>query len=1185
MKKLAQEQLNSIAELLMNGQASLFVGAGFSKNAQLQSGAEKPPDWAELGDLFFKKTRNKGPRAKDRAYANVLRLAEEVENMYGRDELTCLLRDAIHDDKLIPSDTHKQLLALPWQDVYTTNYDTLLERSADFIKVSENRNYHIICNSQDMGTGSSPLLVKLHGDINNSDSIIITEEDYRTYPVMHQAMISSIQNTIVRNTLVLIGFSGNDPNFIQWLGWVKDALNDKQRKVFLLSLDTVSEASRITFNNKKVDIVDLRGFAGRGASREENIEAAIKYLVEYPDRRRKERTEYRAFAAGWGRTSYRGLSRDVVYGLWKEERNTYPGWLVMPRDRREYWASTDGFTLSTKDVDGFNNGEDLLYLDLFNWRIEKCVFPIDNSWEALYISVLNKYKPFSRRTRQETRQAWVNLKLGLLRLYRQEGWREKWVQLRDELLSLKCRITDDQLCRFEYEQALEATYRNDFVELEHVLNEWKESKSDYYWDIRRGALWAEYLSLEKGREITHLALDRIRDKLNSTFEESERFYWASRMVHAHTVWECMSHADLSNSESETKSVRTTWADLRSYEDIWYEREFFESHVRSIEDALRVKTTSATFRLGYSSTSTNMGGNSKDYRVAYAYFMYYEEMGFPIHLPYLSAVDKKTLGKALSIMSYCSPSIAECWMIRSGDAKVVQSLYNRRFLERHTFETVNVLYKRHLAYLKCLLKTEESEIVPTWTLAYRSVLPEVLSRLCMKASFEARVETLDVIDAIFRSSNVIRYDGLDNLVQSLVSSFSLNETKELIPRFVRMSIAVDRFDDCRLEPLSYAKKFHVLPVSVSTSVNSLLSKFGRDKNEDKIIIYRLVILYQCGALSGKQQKQLTNILWKERDTTGFPSGTVFSRFAFLSFPHPKEVDPQAMLRDYFRNQVLPVMGRGGQISFYGGRIPIFNDIRGTTNPDISFKWDDYTLNVICEQVLNLWDTDKGRLVEEDMGWGFSVKEELRDRIDNVEAIVSTVMASHLQMLSCGNRTGLERMADEFESYGIPSLRMRIALGVIREKTVLDVEIQKRMNSSDKLTIVDCIRSVVLLHQKGERVLEYIELMSEYFRCNEQIGRGEVIWGICHFLGQPFFEENTSIRQNLILGLERLYDDTVIDRIDDEITANSKMSLRQSVAPIVKELLNIRSNEIPQSLLKWESYYYSKETCWDIRNAFC
>ena len=1184
MKKNTLEQLNTIADHLWSEQASLFVGAGFSKNALFQPNANVPPSWDELGDDFILKARKHKPRKLDRAYANVLRLAEEVESMFGRDALISIIREAINDEKLSPSDCHKQLLALPWQDVYTTNYDTLLEKSADFLKANGKRSYYTICDSQDMGMGSSPLLVKLHGNISDSKSIIITEEDYRTYPAKHQAMISSIQHTIMRNTLVLIGFSGNDPNFIQWLGWVKDALNDKHRRVYLLSLDVVSESSLKAFQNKGVVIVDLRGFAGKGSTKKENIESAIKYLMDYPERRRNERTDYRSIATGWGRTSYRGLNAEEVYNIWKRERDTYPGWLVMPRDRREYWLSTDGFKLSPKDVEQFKDGEDLLYLDLFNWRIEKCVFPIENSWESIYLSVLDKYKPFSKRARSEIRLAWINLKLGLLRLYRQEGWREKWARLKDELLPLKEKMSDEQRCRFEYEQALAAVYRNDFGELERVLNNWKEAKTDYYWDIRRGALWAEYISLNKGREITQKAFNCIRDNLDASFEEKERFYWASRMVDAHTVWECMAHANFSDAEDEAKSVRTTWLDLRSYEDIWYEREFFDSNVRSIEDALKVKTKTASFRLGYSSTSTNMGGNSKDYRIAYAYFLYYEEMGFPIHLPYLSAINKQTLGKALSVMALCSPLIAECWMLRSSDPKVVQCVYNRRFLERNKFEYVDSLYKRYLGYLNDLLKEEEKESVPAWTISFRSVLPEILCRLCMKASYEVRAKTLDTIETILRSKNTLRYDGLDNLIHYLVSSFTKEETTELIPRFIGMSIALDRFDDCRLEPLNYAQMPKALPVSVTSTVDYLLNSLGKSSNEDKVILYRLIMLFQCGALTKNQEIQLAVILWGERDATGFPSRTVFSRFAFLSFPHPKEVDPQALLREYFRNQGLPVMGRGGQISFYGGRIPIFNDIKGTTNPGISFDWDDYTLNTICGRLINMWDTDKSRLMEEDWGWGISVKEELQDRLNDVETIISTVMAPHFQMLTGDNQDGLKRIAVEFETHGIPSLRMRIAFGLLREKVVLEDEIQNRLNSTDTHTIVDCISSIKLLLQNGIDVKKYVELISEYFRCNVVRGRSEIIWGLGLFVEQPFFAEDASIRQNLTLGLRRLFDDTMMEPTDDEITANDKMNLRRSVAPIVRELINYSAIKIPQILLIWKDYYENKETCWDIKNSF-
>ena len=104
MNKETQECLQKIAERLWGGHASVFVGAGFSKNAQLVHGGVMPPNWDELGNLFYEKTRKHKPRKSDLAYANVLRLAEDVENMYGREELSNMIRGAINDDKLLPSD-------------------------------------------------------------------------------------------------------------------------------------------------------------------------------------------------------------------------------------------------------------------------------------------------------------------------------------------------------------------------------------------------------------------------------------------------------------------------------------------------------------------------------------------------------------------------------------------------------------------------------------------------------------------------------------------------------------------------------------------------------------------------------------------------------------------------------------------------------------------------------------------------------------------------------------------------------------------------------------------------------------------------------------------------------------------------------------------------------------------------
>jgi hypothetical protein len=275
-----------------------------------------------------------------------------------------------------------------------------------------------------------------------------------------------------------------------------------------------------------------------------------------------------------------------------------------------------------------------------------------------------------------------------------------------------------------------------------------------------------------------------------------------------------------------------------------------------------------------------------------------------------------------------------------------------------------------------------------------------------------------------------------------------------------------------------------------------------------------------------------------------------------------------------------------VTFYGGHVPILKDLIGAANNDVSFAWDDSTLNRICGNIIRMWDSDKERLVKDELyGFGFSIKEEFQSRFDDVETVVSILLAPHLQSLEDVNRLGLARMVNEFESYGMPALRMRFALSKGEEVRVgLKHEILSRLNSTNKRFIVDSINTILLLNNWGEDVIQSVDWMSECFRVNAEHGRESIIKGLGFLVDNKCFLDNDSIRANLILGLNRLYEDTRITATDDELAANEKMNLRLSVAPIVRALVTYFHDDLPHSLAVWPDYYNSEETCWDIKNAF-
>ena len=202
--------LDTIADRLLSGHAAVMVGAGFSRNAAAPRDSKAFPSWSQLGDLFYERLHARAPES-GRHYLHVPALAHEVEAAFGRPALDQMLRDAIPDLQYEPSPLHIKLLDLPWSDVFTTNYDTLLERACRSI-ISQR--YDLIVNPVDLGRSNRPRIVKLHGSLPSDRPFIVTDEDYRRYPHDFAPFVNTVRQALLENTLCLIGFPENVPHRI-----------------------------------------------------------------------------------------------------------------------------------------------------------------------------------------------------------------------------------------------------------------------------------------------------------------------------------------------------------------------------------------------------------------------------------------------------------------------------------------------------------------------------------------------------------------------------------------------------------------------------------------------------------------------------------------------------------------------------------------------------------------------------------------------------------------------------------------------------------------------------------------------------------------------------------------------------------------------------------------------------------
>jgi hypothetical protein len=254
--------LVTIVEKLKAGQMSVMVGAGFSKNAN-----PLYPSWYELLVRAYrkiyckdkkktKKTENteKIKKLKEEIKKNPSKVAQDYVDMKGRREDLDICIENIFlniDDKKSNLTLHEKLLSLNWNDIITTNWDTLLEDA------NNNEDYAVVKTAKDLKIRNCKRIIKINGSLRKSKEekktysfdycfdylYVITEKDFNNYHIDHQDFSNFMKVKVLQDSFCLIGFSGSDPNFKYWVKELKRTMtrggNTKEpNPIFLIDVSS-----------------------------------------------------------------------------------------------------------------------------------------------------------------------------------------------------------------------------------------------------------------------------------------------------------------------------------------------------------------------------------------------------------------------------------------------------------------------------------------------------------------------------------------------------------------------------------------------------------------------------------------------------------------------------------------------------------------------------------------------------------------------------------------------------------------------------------------------------------------------------------------------------------------------------------------------------------------------------------
>jgi hypothetical protein len=522
--------------------AAILVGAGLSKNAHRPADdTPEPPMWWELLEKMIERLYPHDPKV---ALSNPLRIAEEYRTYFGQADLDDFIRISLPDKSWTPGPLHIDLLELPWTDVLTTNWDTLLERAAEN---TVDYSYEVVRTEADLTYAKSPRIVKLHGTIGDAGPLIFAEEDYRTYPTKYAAFVNFARQVFIENELCLVGFSGDDPNFLQWAGWVRDHLGGSARRIYLVGNLRLEQATRKYLEAHNIAPIDLAPLV-KGLTRKlQHATATRIFMDELRKAKPPLQHEWKLTPANQfplpraGSDAYERVLKDHAFAadllrktipLFKADRENYPRWLLCPaKHRRSLGYAGDAHWLVRKPVlDLLEPKQRAEAVFEILWRRTTAFLPLDVQLAAALTELVDAKLP------EVDAEMQLELALALLRDARISGDGEglkRWAAVIEAEAAPGTAIRQAS----EYQLCLCARDRMDFSGLAARLA--KIISEDPIWKLRRAALHTEigeHVTATKLIKDATGDLERRHRLDRNSLSIKSQLAWASWVSRAAEAW-------------------------------------------------------------------------------------------------------------------------------------------------------------------------------------------------------------------------------------------------------------------------------------------------------------------------------------------------------------------------------------------------------------------------------------------------------------------------------------------------------------------------------------------------------------------------------------------------------------------------------------------------------------------------
>lgn len=859
--------------------SAIMVGAGFSRSAAKTGDSNKKmPIWSDLSAKLAKDIGADGAKCTD-----ALRLAEEYYAYHGKQALNDLLKQEVNDSAWEVTELYNTLLTLPWSEVLTTNWDTLLERAANNIHEPI---YSTVNKQADLASSESPRIVKLHGTIEVTDNLIFKQEDYRRYHQTHAAFVNFARHVFIENELCLIGFSGDDPNFLQWAGWVRDNLSNDARRIYLVGALNLTMAKRKYLESIGVSPIDLYPLVIKYDDRDERHLKATELFLDYlHSQKPKQKWEWQPTRLK-SQLEKQELVEQIAALI--KDRGAYPEWLICPPDIRSRLQNQ--VFIPKKNIVELPEDKKAQLLYELIWR-NKVTDKVTQNW---IVELLMPFLDVANHNLSQNQKAELAIHLLKYSRWLAEGaddfslkistWIEQYVEVGSEYIN-----------EVNYHYALVARDDFDYVKLETFIA--KLSEKDPVWKLRKAGLLAELGEFERGGVLVKEAFNELQRQHRN---DKKSVFVLSRLAWAHWFYRIVNYSSLGG-----ELIKTPLSYKQANTDPWdFIQDLRNRTQKELESQQRQNSIETLFEPG---SYKDHSQSSHLINETHPLILFYEltaKSGIPIRWNNFNLLSDSA-GKFI-LLGDVDENQRFSLALRAANSdtdEVLKKSFSRIYLAKLRKEVANrwidiCFYSIKFWLDKCAVGVKEQK---NYALARLRVFIEVLARLQIRATPDKAIEVFKLGLSIGQIKNCryrCLFDALNHLITYSLDAIPVENQHEIFEEALHFPL------NRELQLASHENwpnpKIHSFPKGqspeIAVRIDKVIDLISPCTEESSSALIRLLPMLEKSYLSKEQREKISERIWGVNPDYSIIPQTGLLNYVLLMLPNFNKVKVKEVIQD-------------------------------------------------------------------------------------------------------------------------------------------------------------------------------------------------------------------------------------------------------------------------------------------------